>query len=360
LSGSDQKLRVLFTCGREPSYPRNQLIQHSLIDACDTISLTSSQRAYPGRLTRLYPRYLSLPFQQLDAAWVGFLGQPLVPAVRAVVRAPLIFDAFISLYDTLCFDRKVYRPNSPLGRLIFALDRLSCNLSSIVVVDTQAHARYFQETFGLEESRLKVLFVGCDERVFSPLAIQEDPDLVLFYGSFLPLHGIQTIIQAAHLLGQNSSIRFRIIGEGLQSAYIRGLSAEMGLKNVEFHPSVPFKDLPAEIARAAVCLGGHFSDIPKAGRVIAGKTFQCLAMGKATIVGDNSANAELLTHAESAWFCKMNDPQALADAIRGLIADRALRSRIGQVGRQVFLDQASFAVLSQQVHAITNEAVRMG
>ncbi len=360
LSGPDPKLRVLFTCGREPAYPRNQLIEQSLLGAFDTRLLTHPARTYTARLVRLYPRYLGLPFQPLDAAWVGFLGQPLVPVVRTLTRAPLIFDAFISLYDTLCFDRQLYRPNSPVGRLVYALDRLSCRLSDVIVLDTAAHARYFQETFQLTADRLKVVYVGCDERIFSPLDIPEDPNLVLFYGSYLPLHGIETIIQAAALLGPDSGLRFRIIGEGLRRGAVQAMCEQLRLHNVEFAPSVPLTSLPAEIARAAICLGGHFSGIAKAGRVIAGKTFQCLAMGKATIVGDNPANAELLRHGESAWFCAVNDPQALADAICALHAERALRARIGQAARQVFMEKASYAVLSLQVQAITRAAAGQG
>jgi glycosyltransferase involved in cell wall biosynthesis len=171
----------------------------------------------------------------------------------------------------------------------------------------------------------------------------------LYYGSYLPLHGIETVIEAARLLDHRSPVRFRIIGQGMRSQYIRQMAQDYQLTNVQFAPSVPLRDLPAEISRAALCLGGHFSAIPKASRVIAGKTFQCLAMGKATIVGDNPANAELLTHAESAWFCPMNDPQALAAAISQLMDDPALSARLGEAGRQVFLQKASVHVLSAQI-----------
>jgi glycosyltransferase involved in cell wall biosynthesis len=350
-------LRVLFTCGREPAYPRNQMIQKSLESVFQTNRITSIARHYPRRLADLYPSYLKMPFQVYDAAWVGFLGQPLVPAVRALSRSPILFDAFISLYDTLCFDRMRFAPNSLAGKLTFWLDQISCDLASTVILDTLAHAQYFIHTFHLAESKVRVLYVGCDESLFSPLPTPEDPGLVLYYGSYLPLHGIQTIIKAAQLLIQEPSIHFRIIGDGIQSSSIREMAAKFHLNNVEFTPSIPLEDLPGEISRATICLGGHFSHIPKASRVIAGKTFQCLAMGKATIVGDNPANAEILTHGKSAWFCKMNDPQALADSIRELIADRVLRERLGQAGRQTFLEKASLAILSQQIIEMTREAV---
>ncbi len=351
-------LRVLFTCGREPAYPRNRTLLQALEGSFATRTVASAARGYPRRLASLYPRYLGQPWRALDAAWVGFLGQPLVPAVRALTRAPLLFDAFISLYDTLCFDRKRFAPASLGGRLAYALDAWSCRLADAVILDTAAHARYFCQTFRLDPAKVKVLYAGCDETLFSPLPVREEPGLVLYYGSFLPLHGIETILRAANLLRDQPAFRLRILGEGPQSAIARRLAQELRLENVEFAPSVPLESLPAEIARASLCLGGHFSAIPKAGRVIAAKSFQCLAMAKATVLGDNPANAELFRHAESAWFCPMDDPSALAGSIRLLLADSALRARLGAAGRQVVLERASQSVLGGQVVDLTLEAAR--
>lgn len=352
-------MRVLFTCGREPEYPRNAVVETCLRRNFEVLSATSSLPRIPLRYAHLTKQLLQAP-TNYDLMYVGFLGHPLMIPARLLTRKPIVFDAFISAYDTLCLDRQLFGPGSLIGRFAFWLDRLSCALADLVVLDTQANARFFHRTLDVPLDKLRVLFVGCDETIFYPRPPNNVPEegasLVLFFGSFLPLHGIDIIIRAAKLLETEPDIRFRLIGRGMEYDRIRSLAREWGLENVEFRSPVPLSKLPDEIARATVCLGGHFSEIGKAKRVIAGKTFQCLAMGKSTIVGDNSANRELLTPDYDARFCPMGDPKALASAISTLVRNPGIRTRLGHNARLTFMERASIRVLSRQMRQIVDEA----
>ena len=339
------------------------MVERCLRRNFDVLSVTS-------RLPRAVPRYLHVAKQLIqapsdyDLVYVGFLGHPLMILGRQLTRKPMLFDAFISVFDTLCLDRQLFRPNSVIGRLAFSLDRVSCALADVVILDTRAHARFFHRTFDVPSDKLRVLFVGCDEKLFYPRSTdsrsEESAPLVLFYGSFLPLHGVDVIIRAAKLLEADSEIRFRLIGRGMEYDRIQRLTRELSLENATFLPPVPLSQLPEEIAQATVCLGGHFSSIGKARRVIAGKTYQCLAMGKPTIVGDNPANHELLTPDQDAYFCPMGDPEALASAVLALVQDRELRNRLGSNARQTFMERASTPVLSEQVREMIEEAAADG
>jgi glycosyltransferase involved in cell wall biosynthesis len=124
------------------------------------------------------------------------------------------------------------------------------------------------------------------------------------------------------------------------------------LTNIEFLDSVPLSGLPAIIAEADICLGGHFGDSDKAARVIAGKTFQDVAMGKATIMGDNVANRELFTHGKDAWFSPPSDAQALADGIRRLAAEPELRRRLGEQAQRTFMQHASRQVITPMLETL--------
>jgi glycosyltransferase involved in cell wall biosynthesis len=143
----------------------------------------------------------------------------------------------------------------------------------------------------------------------------------------------------------------------MEAAGVQRLARELSADNIEFCPPVPLARLPEEIAAAEVCLGGHFGASGKAARVIAGKTFQCLSMGKAVIVGENAANRELLTPGVDAAFCAMNDPAALAEAIQRLVGDAAQRQRLGAAARQTLLERASLPVLTAELRAIVQEAL---
>ena len=342
-------MRILFTCGREPTYPRNAVIQQILRQSHDVIEITDSSRHLAVRYVRLALRLL-MSRRPCDLAIVGFLGHPLMLLAPFFTRQPVLFDMHISIYDTLCLDRQWFSPRSMVGRLAFGLDTVASRHASHILIDTNTHAEYLSETLHIPRTKITNLLVGCDERIFYPRHNSKSPRshmTVLHYGSQLPLHGLDTILHAAKHLENEPALRFRIIGSGINARSTRQLARDLDLHNVDFAPFLPAVQLPDEIQSAEICLGGHFSAVPKAAHVIAGKTFECLAMGKPIIVGENPANHELLTHGYDAYFCPMADSDALAESILTMARDAALRDYLGDNARRTFLTRCSLAALSR-------------
>jgi glycosyltransferase involved in cell wall biosynthesis len=356
-------MNILFLCGREVQYPLNQFLLQSFrefaqVDVIDEFGSGKSILKRSARILAQLPGKLRQ--KKYDLIFVGFFGHFLMPPLRAITRAPVLFHPFISTFETLVYDRKKAAPGSINARLAFALDRTAMHAASHLMMDTRANVTYFSQTFGLPESRSSIIFIGSDEKLFYPRPAPpaSGEQVVLYHGSYLPLQGVDTIIQAANLLNHTPNLRFRLLGNGLEYERIRKLVADLQLDNVEFHPAVPLQQLPEQIARSTICLGGHFGTSDKAARVIAGKTFQDIAMGKATIVGDNSANRELLTHGCDAWFSPMDDAQALADSIRRLLSDQPLREEIGRNAQQTFLNRGSLQVINPQVQQVVEQVIR--
>ena len=352
-------MRILYITGREISYPRNDVILNAFLRLGEVDTVTGGETgSLIFRLVSVFARALPYSLKRnYDLIFIGFIGQPLVLLLRFLTRKPILFDAFLSVYDTLCFERRRFSPSSLMGRITFWLDRTSCFLANMICLDTQVHAQYFHATFGIPSEKLRSLFVGSNEALFYPRSVENTIPLVLYYGSFLPLHGIDVIVRAAKILEDEPVLRFRIIGKGIETERIKDLTERLKIKNIDFLLPIPLQDLPDHISQATVCLGGHFGSAAKAGRVIAGKTFQCMAMGKATIVGDNPANRELLTHGYDAWFCRMNDPEALAEAIRTLIHNRDLCKNLGEHALQTFMKRASIQALSEPLQEMVETLV---
>ncbi len=346
-----------FACGREISYPRNSLILQALRKFATVEIFASDKPSLTKKIIHTSWQLLTASVKKWEVCFLGFYGQPLVFPTRLRWRGPLILDAFVSTYDTLCFDRQIIKPHSILGQLVFLVDLLSCRLADIIIVDTKAQAQYFESMFGVPRSKVRVLYVGCDDALFHPYDDIEpsDPPIVLFYGTFLPLHGVDVIIRAANHL-RKERVLFQIVGTGQEYRNIVNTIKESDIPNVELLPPVPLNQLPALIARATICLGGHFGRSDKARRVIAGKTFQCLAMGKPTIVGDNPANREIFTHRENVYMCAMSDPIALANAISDLLNSPSLRTHIGMKGRELIENCYGNLGILREVHAIVKTA----
>jgi len=349
------KPRILFTCGREPEYVRNLLLLRALRKWSVVVEVTDHR---PGSLLlrniRLLPRLARALMEPHDLVFVGFYGYVLTVLLRPLTRKPMLLDAFVSNWDTLCFDRKRFAPYSLPGKLTYSLDRQACLAADHCLLDTETHRRYFVDTFDLPEPRLSTLYLGYDEELFYPRPEPAESGAcrVFSYGSFLPLHGMEVIVQAAKLLENEQDVEFVILGEGMTHARVQQFAQDLCVRRLTFLPVVPYAQLPQAIAPASICLGGPFGATEKASRVIAGKTFQFLAMAKATIVGDTPANRELFVHGDDVLMCGLADAQALAEAILELKRDAALRTRLAQRGYEHCRDQFSLGKQAERLESI--------
>jgi glycosyltransferase involved in cell wall biosynthesis len=354
--------KILFTCGREPDYTRNEVILRALRARYDVTEVTDSR---PGSvivrtlrvLWRLVP-YLRR--NDYELCFVGFYGYLLMLWVRRLTSRPIVFDAFVSNYDTLCFDRQIFHPHSAGGRLAFWLDRAACRAADKVLLDTASHEAYFVQTFQLSAERMYNIYVGCNEDMFfpQPRPRSDGTFRVLYYSSYLPLHGVQHIVAAAELLKHREDLQIRLIGRGMSYNKVRRLSDQSGASNIEFLPPVPYVQLPGEIAAADLCLGGPFGDTPKAQRIIPGKTFQFLAMARPVIATDTPGNRELLTHEESAYIVPPADAEALAAAIASFQDDVALRESLAAGGYECYRRQCSETAIRQRLYNIVDGYAR--
>ena len=327
--------RIIFICGAQASYIRNVTNLKLLKRRFNIIEITSDIPYYFLRLPIVIIKFL-LCSKKYDFVFNGFLGQVIMPFIKLRTRKPIIFDAFISLYDTLCFDRQIFRPTSLIGKLAFWLDNKSCLWADVIITDTNAHTDYFSKTFDIEREKIQTIYLGADTDIFYPKNTPKNTDkfIVFYYGSGLLLQGIDIILKAAKIVEKNEKIVFQLVGP-IRKKY-KSLINHLKLKNVEFIDWIPYEQLPEKIANADICLGGHFSNIDKAKRVISGKTYQFLAMKKPTIVGDNPVNRELFEHKKNVYMVRISDPQSLADGILEFNDNPQLAARIAENGYESF------------------------
>ena len=147
----------------------------------------------------------------------------------------------------------------------------------------------------------------------------------------------------------------KIVGQGREKNRIINLANELDLKNVDFLEWISYKDVSEHIARADLCLAGHFSNIDKAKRVIPGKTFSYLAMRKPVIVGNNVANNEVFKHKENIYMCDLNDEHALANAIIYLMENEKTRKQIKNQGYVLYEKMLSSKKVTQKLKKIIND-----
>jgi glycosyltransferase involved in cell wall biosynthesis len=267
-------------------------------------------------------RFLRMPRPDLVlVSYPGVLDVIVLWPLARLRRVPIVWDMFISLYDTVVQDRALLRRNSLAGRLLHAVEGCAIRLADLVFLDTAAHARHVERIYGLEERRCGSVWVGVEPIFFeaAPLrnvsvARQSGPLKVLFYGQFIPLHGISTIIAAARAT-REEQIEWRLVGRGQEAPRIRAMLAETPLPLLHWIEWLEYPQLRQALDWADVCLG-IFGTSEKAACVIPNKVFQIVAAGRPLITRDSPAIRELLAPAPPCVrLIEAGNAQALADAL---------------------------------------------
>lgn len=323
--------RVLFVTTKELDYIRN--VQEIALIARHARShkvIGSASRWYPVRLVSVWSRLLLARMSAFDTVFVGFAPQLVLPIFGAKFKkAVVVEDLFISFYDTLCCDRKKISPTGWAGRLLHRLDSAVLGSADAVVCDTRAHGRYFAEEFHVTPEKLSVLYLEADTSVYHPMeavrpAHLQDKFIVLYFGSILPLQGIDVVLGAMEALRDCKELYFYCIGP-LSGRCSKG--AQPISDNIQYIRWLPQAELASYIAQADLCLAGHFNaSVEKAKRTIPGKAVIYQAMKKPMILGDAPAAHELFSEDEDVLFVRMGDPRALADAIWSAYLMRTGRS----------------------------------
>jgi glycosyltransferase involved in cell wall biosynthesis len=329
----------------------------ALTRAGASVRVVADRRTFLHRTPRLLRELVRTP---ADVVLVGFPGHSdvaLTRAVGATTHVPVLFDAFVSRYET-GEDRGSALPGSARAISNLLQDRWACALAARVICDTDAHADYFGTRVGVPRRKLRRVWVGSDDEVMRPAPFRDTETFRVFvYASFIPLHGLEHVVRAAHLLDRaGEEIRIDIVGTGATEDAVKRLAAELQVRNVRFHGRCPYEQLPGEMAASDLCLG-IFGTSPKAQRVIPNKVFDALAVARPVVTADTSAVREVLTHGETAWLCPPGDPEALADAVLALRSDEGARRRLAERGHELFVQRFSLDALSRDLTAIVLEVL---
>lgn len=310
---------VVFITTKNIDYIRNvQEIQILEKEAARLKIIYSKKRSYVLRVVEIWWKLLLLN-NNFDVVFIGFAPQLILPFFNKFKNKEVVIDFFISVYDTLVNDRKKFSSGNPIAKLCHWLDSYVIKKADTIITDTKADAEYFIREFRGTKDKFETMYLEADKTIYYPRKQQKRPDLldkyvVLYFGSILPLQGVDVVLEAIKLMKAVKDIYFQIIGP-IPSEYEKPIQ-----DNVEYIDWLNQTELAEHIANADLCLAGHFSrDIDKAKRTIPGKAYIYDAMQKKMILGDNAANHELFSLSQSnIYFVEMGNEKKVAEIISNI------------------------------------------
>lgn len=310
--------RVLFITTHRIDYIRNTQEIEIIKKNADSLNLLyGTHNNHLLSALKILPKVIFSSLKDYDVIFVSYMCQLVVPFINWKIKGRiLIVDFFISLYDSMDYDRQKFREDSIGARISHGLDVNSLKKADLVIADTRAHASYFAEEFSAPADKMEILYLVADQEVYYPRP-QKKPDmwkdkyLVIYFETVIPLQGIDIILDAIRLLEDDESIHFLMVGSAAK-LYDRSKTS-----NVTYIDWLSQPELAERIAESDLCLAGHFNGhIQKANRTIPGKAYIYESMGKTMILGNSIANHELFEEDERHIFVEMGNAKKLANAIK--------------------------------------------
>lgn len=274
---------------------------------------------------------------------VGYPGQLDVFVARIlswIRRKPLVWDIFMSIY-LISLERGLGKSKGVA--LVGFLERMACRLPDRLILDTQDYVNWFRLTHQVAPERFRLVPTGADNRIYHPLPGKENTLAsfqVIYFGTYIPNHHVETIIEAARILGEVPKVKFLCVGTGPDLPRCKEMAIQYRLDNLEFIDWVDESKLVELIADSQAVLGA-FGNTPQSMMTIQNKIYTGMAMARPVISGESPAVRAELVDKKQIYLCARKNPESLAQAILTLANDPDVCETLAREGYSLFQQRFS-------------------
>lgn len=223
---------------------------------------------------------------------------------------------------------------------------------------------------GVPAGRIELLPNSCDPERFVPrprdealaarLGIEPAVPVIGYVGTFVDYEGLEDLAAACALLKQRGLVfRLLLVGNENASGTDRGpitqqivdIAAAAGMQDWVLMPGrVPHDEVEAWYSLIDVAPFPR-KPWPVCEMVSPMKPLEALATEKAVVVSDVRALAEMIRDGETGLWFRKGSVESLADTLQRLLADPALRRRLGAEGRRWVAAERTWAAVGRRMAA---------
>jgi glycosyltransferase involved in cell wall biosynthesis len=268
--------------------------------------------------------------------WLAALANRLAPRPRPLVRTRHIAQSV--------------RPHAA-NRWLYR------HATALTVAVTDAIRRQYLAAGLVDPARVVTLPGGADAEAYGPGAAPASARARLGATDGTPLVGMVTglrvmkghrlvIEAAARLDARGLRPHFAFVGKGTQEPLLRAAIARRGFED-RFTLSGFVDEVPRVMPALDVALY-----VPVESDGMSRVVFEYLAAGRPLVASRTGVVPEILADGEHALLVPAGDAEALGTALERLLGDPALRARLGEAGRRLFLERYSGARVAQVLEAL--------
>jgi glycosyltransferase involved in cell wall biosynthesis len=215
-----------------------------------------------------------------------------------------------------------------------------------LIVGVAESTKYNLISRGIPEKKICIIPNGIDINRFVESSddnyIREryslkDKFVVSYIGTHGLSHSLNTVLEAANLIRNQTNIIFLFVGEGAEKEKLKSKASELKLQNILFIDQQPISEIPSFYRSSDICLVTLLK-LKIFEKVLPSKIFEIMACGK-PIIGALLGEAKaLLMKSKAAIIVEPECPKALAEAISILISDKDMRTKMGNNGKNFVIN----------------------
>ncbi|HEU5442717.1 MAG TPA: glycosyltransferase family 4 protein [Steroidobacteraceae bacterium] len=225
--------------------------------------------------------------------------------------------------------------SNPLVRR--AIERLFRSAARVFVLGSTWFT-FVRDQIGVPADRIAILPNAVPARSEPTEVKRVDPPLIVFVGLLHEEKGVDTLLEALRGLDDPSlSWQAKLLGGGDVEGY-RARIAQLGLQDRVLAPGwTPPEQVRPVLARASIfVLPSFIENLPMA-------LLEGMSYGLCPVVTPVGAVPEVVQHGVCGLIVPVGDSQALADALRSVLRDRALMRRLGRASQARFKESYDIA-----------------
>ena len=322
---------------------RSFLVDELLEAGIPTTLLPKSRPLDPVFVWRLRRRILHGGYDVVHA--FSFTAEIWSAVAGALSNRPVLITSVRGRNDTF----------SPLG---WRLKAWAARRSCIVVANSEAGASYAAERMRYPAQKIRVVRNGVSlsgapaGAVRKELGLSEGDVVGLFLGRLVPNKNVASLLKASALLsGNTQGFVLLIAGSGPVQAELSALASELGIAG-QVHFLGERRDA------AAVLDASSFLVLPSRKEGMSNVILEAMTAGRPVVASDIPSNREIVTHDVTGLLYQSGNEAALAAALRRMIDDGQLRSRLGAAGRERAAREFSSAAMARAMESIYVECAR--
>lgn len=279
----------------------------------------------------------------------------------------LVVEMYISLYDTMVRDREMIEFGSKEAKACKENDILALTKSDYIIHTAGQELNYWEKLLGINIDQKKVFISPiCNVSTLINMRkfMQDGVLRICWWGTFIPLHGLDNILQALKIL-KEQEVQFTCNLFGVDNSCFPIYANKIKLNDLDSHVFLR-KDLsffngflPDYLIDNCDLALGIFGNTDKARNAVPNKLIEALSMRLPTLTMNSPALREFFNPEIDLWACEPT-PASIAESIL-TIANGAAYPVDWEQTRQKVLGTFSVAqyqeVVSKVLRRVTEDSL---